>query len=114
MPLPDCLAEENQHRMQELLMELTTAEGLRPTAVEGVRLARADRNSPRTPVLYEPSIYVLASGRKEGFIGPRCVVYDANNYLVLSIPLPFESETEVAGGKPLLGVRDPDGDGPYQ
>jgi AraC-like DNA-binding protein len=72
--------------------------------VDGVKLARADRDFPRTPVLYEPSIYIIASGRKKGYIGDRRVIYDENNYLVLSVPLPFECETEVGNGEPLLGV----------
>ncbi|MCU1262197.1 MAG: transcriptional regulator, AraC family [Bryobacterales bacterium] len=96
--------ETNQRRIKALLIELTTGEGLRPTSVDGVKLARADRNVPRTPVLYEPSIYIVASGRKKGYIGDRRVVYDDNNYLVLSVPLPFECETEVGEGEPLLGV----------
>jgi AraC-like DNA-binding protein len=90
--------------MKALLTELATGEGLRPTLVDGVKLARADHNHPRTPVLYEPSIFVLARGRKKGYIGDRRVVYDENNYLVLSVPLPFECETEVGDGEPLLGV----------
>ena len=96
--------ETNRRKMTALLTDLTTGEGLRPTILDGVKLGRADRNVPRTPVLYEPSIYVCASGRKKGYVGDRRVVYDQNNYLVLSVPLPFECETEVGDGEPLLGV----------
>jgi hypothetical protein len=63
--------EANRRRMKTLLLELTTGEGLCPTALEGVKLARADHNIPRTPVLYEPSIYFVASGHKIGFVGDR-------------------------------------------
>lgn len=101
---PDPSLEASRRKMKALLAELTTGEGLRPTVVDGVKLARADCNFPRTPVLYEPSIFVLARGRKKGYIGDRRVVYDENNYLVLSVPLPFECETEVGDGEPLLGV----------
>src|SRR5260370_3574211 len=96
--------ETNQRKMKALLIELTTGEGSRPTIVDGVKLSRANCNFPRTPVLYEPSIYVIASGRKKGYIGDRRVIYDENNYLVLSVPLPFECETEVGDGEPFLGV----------
>ena len=48
--------ETNQRKMKVLLTELTTGEGLRPTIVDGVKLARADGGFPRRPVLYEPSI----------------------------------------------------------
>ena len=101
---PDPSLETNRHRMKALLKELTTGEGLRPTILDGVQLSRADRDVPRRPVLYEPSIFVVASGRKTGYIGDRRVVYDQNNYLVLSVPLPFECETETGNGEPLLGI----------
>jgi AraC-like DNA-binding protein len=91
--------------MKALLNELATREGLHPTAVDGVTLSRADNGVPRTPVLYEPCICVLASGHKKGYVGSRCIAYDENNYLVLSIPLPFECETTAGNNEPLLGVK---------
>lgn len=74
------------------------------TALGGVMLARADRNLSRRPVLYEPSVFVVVSGQKTGYIGERKVVYDQNHYLILGIPLPFECETTVAHNGPLLGA----------
>lgn len=96
--------EANRRKLQALLKDLTTGEGLRPTILDSVRLARADRDYPRTPVLYESSIFIIASGRKKGYVGDRQIVYDQNNYLVLSVPLPFECETHVGDGEPLLGL----------
>jgi AraC-like DNA-binding protein len=97
--------EENRKRMVELLTELVPTEGFHATVLDGVKLRRSDRNEPRTPVLYEPSLYFVASGRKKGYVGDRCIVYDANNYLVLSVPLPFECEAETGEeGEPLLGI----------
>jgi AraC-like DNA-binding protein len=104
MVTADQQLEMNRCRMKTLLMELTTGEGLCPTLLDGVKLARTDHNIPRTPVLYEPSIYVVASGRKNGFVGDREFTYDPNNYLVLSVPLPFEVTTDVGRGEPMLGV----------
>ena len=96
--------EENRRRMVELLNELSPREGFHTTVLDGVMLRRSDRSEPRTPVMYEPSVYFVASGRKKGYVGDRCIVYDANNYLVLSVPLPFECEAETANGEPLLGI----------
>ena len=90
--------------MVALLAELTTGEGLRPSLLDDVRLGRADRGYERAPVLYESSIYIVASGRKIGFIGDRRFVYDPNNYLVLSAPLPFECQTEAGADGPMLGL----------
>jgi AraC-like DNA-binding protein len=96
--------ERERRRMVELLLELTTGEGLRPSALEGVKFVRADRRYPRTPVLYDPSIVIVASGRKKGFVGEKCIVYDPSNYLVLTVPLPFECETETVDDEPMLGI----------
>jgi AraC-like DNA-binding protein len=54
--------------------------------------------------MYEPSAYFVASGRKKGYVGDRCLIYDANNYLVLSAPLPFECEAETGKDERLLGL----------
>jgi AraC-like DNA-binding protein len=54
--------------------------------------------------VYEPSIVIIAQGRKIGYLGDRVFTYDAHNYLVLSVPLPFECETQAKPGEPLLGV----------
>lgn len=101
----DSILEEHRRRMVALLSSLTPEEGFHPSILDGVKLSRANRSHPRRPVLYDPSIYIVASGRKKGFVGDRRFIYDRNNYLVLSIPLPFECETEVAeDGEPLLGM----------
>ena len=91
-------------RMVQLLMELTTGEGMRPTLIDGVHLMRTNQYTPLTPVLYEPSIVVVAQGRKTGYIGERVYRYDPNNYLVLTVPLPFECEIEATPDCPMLGV----------
>ena len=96
--------EANRRRMVELLGELAPAEGFHATILDGVKLRRSNLSEPRTPVLYEPSVYFVASGRKRGYVGDRCIVYDANHYLVLSVPLPFECEAETEKGEPLLGI----------
>src|SRR5205823_9777280 len=94
----------NRRRMVELLNELAPTEGFHTSILDGVKLRRSDRNEPRTPVMCEPSVYFVASGRKKGYVGDRCIVYDANNYLVLSVPLPFECEAEIGDDEPLLGL----------
>lgn len=96
--------EANRRRMVSLLADLATGEGLRPSILDGVKLGRASRGSERAPVLYESCIYIVASGRKIGFLGDRRFVYDPNNYLVLSAPLPFECRTEAEADSPMLGL----------
>ena len=65
---------------------------------------RVSQPLPRMPVLYEPGIVIVGQGRKRGYLGDQVYTYDAGNYLVLSVPLPFECETEASPEKPLLAV----------
>jgi AraC-like DNA-binding protein len=100
----DTLLDANRRRMVQLLKELTTEEGLHPSNLEGVLLARANRSHGRIAIMYEPNIYIVANGHKRGYVGQRCFAYDSNHYLVLSIPLAFDCEMTVANGDPMLGV----------
>ncbi|MDJ0837128.1 MAG: AraC family transcriptional regulator [Acidobacteriota bacterium] len=58
---------------------------------------------PRTPLVYNPGICVLAQGSKIGHLADRSFGYDADNYLVISVTIPFECETHATPDKPLLG-----------
>lgn len=70
-----------------------------------VKLIYADQPSPRTPVMYQPGIIFLFSGHKTGYINARTFRYDASEYLLLTVPLPFECETFATPVMPLAGLR---------
>lgn len=91
-------------RMVGLLKRLAPNEGYTQSALDSVRLMRSDRPLGRTPVLYEPSIVIVCQGRKIGFLGEEVYVYDAQHYLVLSVPLPFSTETQASPEEPMLAV----------
>jgi AraC-like DNA-binding protein len=93
-----------KNRLAELLWELSDADGKLPSLLPGVRIMRATQSVPRFPVSYQPSIVIIAQGRKTGHLGSKTFVYDAENYLVLAVPLPFECETEASPEEPLLGI----------
>src|SRR3569833_742817 len=90
--------------MLALVAELAPAEGMTLSALEGVRFGRSHRPHPRTPVHYEPGIFILCQGRKRGFLGDQSFSYDANHFLLLSVPMPFEAEPLATPEEPLLGV----------
>jgi AraC-like DNA-binding protein len=102
MTRPDL--QTTNRRMTTLLGSLATQEGIQPTVVDGVQLMRASKPIPRMQVLYEPGIVIVGQGRKRGYLGDRVYTYDAHNYLVLSVPLPFECETEASPELPMLAV----------
>jgi AraC-like DNA-binding protein len=90
--------------LAELLAELVTVEGFIPTCLPDVCLMYSRETYPSAPVSYDPSIVIIAQGRKHGRLGGRTFTYDASNYLVLSVPLPFECETIGTPEEPMLGM----------
>lgn len=71
----------------------------------GIRLLYGVEPGARTPVMYQPGIIFLFSGHKIGYINEREFRYDANEYLLLTVPLPFECETYATSTVPLAGIR---------
>lgn len=98
------MEERGRSRIAELLDELTEREGTSRSALAQVRLIRITSGSPRAPNVYEPSVIIVGQGRKIGYLGDEVYIYDPNNYLVLSVPLPFECETVAEPGTPFLAV----------
>lgn len=87
-----------------LLRQLARQEGYTESLLANVRFMRADQQWARTPVLYEPSIIIICQGSKRAFLADKMYRYDAQHYLVLSVPLPFSAETEATSDEPLLGI----------
>lgn len=99
-----CWQEADQSNMCDLLKRLAPTEGFTLTPLDGVKIMRWNRSLPRSPVLYEPSIVVICSGRKIGYLGQELFHYNPQHFLVLSVPLPFESETIASVDEPLMGI----------
>ena len=93
---------ESRKRLASLLDEVALHEGTHPTLVEGVEVARVSQPVQRAPVVYRPKILIVGQGRKRAHLGGEVYQYDAYNYLVLSVPLPAECETEASPAEPLL------------
>lgn len=101
---PECWHAHDRARTIELLGRLAPKEGFTLTHLDGVKLMRWNRSIPRSPVFYEPSIVFICQGKKIGYLGDETYQYNPNQFLVLSVPLPFESETIASIDEPLLGI----------
>ena len=78
--------------------------GYTETGFEGVRFFKSSQHIPRRPLVYEPGICIIVQGHKVGFLGGEVFHYDADNYLVTSVTMPFECETFASPEEPLLGI----------
>ena len=92
-------------QMAELLNSFPLSDGgSTESRLAGVRFFKATFPIPRKPILYDPGICIVAQGHKIGYLGGEAFQYDANNYLVTSVTMPFECETFASREEPLLGL----------
>lgn len=97
--------EQNRSpQLVEMVEPLVTRDGFTRTALADVYLVASRHPVPRTPLIYEPSLIVIAQGQKVGYLGDRTIHYNPGQYLVQSLPLPFECETQATPDTPLMGV----------
>jgi len=93
---------ENRERLAGLLNEIAVDEGIHPTLIDGVGVARHSSSLPRTSVIYEPVIVFVGQGSKRSYLGDQVFVYDPSTYFVLSVPLPAECEWDGTPEEPVL------------
>ncbi|MFI8483137.1 AraC family transcriptional regulator N-terminal domain-containing protein [Pseudomonas sp. NPDC078700] len=100
------LLAQRQAELATLISRLIPADGVAETAIKGVFLARANQPSKPMPVLYKPSLCIIAQGRKEVRLADEVYQYDPLNYLVASVPLPVSGHvTQATPHNPYLCLR---------
>jgi AraC-like DNA-binding protein len=90
--------------MVEMLKSLITEDMFSDSLLPGIRFFRCDHDIARTPLVYDPGIFIVAQGIKIGYLRDQKFQYDSNNYLVTSVPIPFECETFACPEEPFLGL----------
>ncbi|MDI9243829.1 AraC family transcriptional regulator [Marinobacter sp. CHS3-4] len=98
------MPHDSSPQLLELVEPLANRDGFIRTSLAEVYLVASRRPVPRTPLIYEPSLIVIAQGQKVGYLGDRTIHYNPGQYLVQSLPLPFECETQATPDAPLLGI----------
>ena len=92
-------------QMEELLKYFPDIEdGPSESRLEGVLFFKETQHIPRQMMVYDPGICIVAQGQKIGYLGDQKFQYDANQYLVTSVTMPFECETFASPEEPLRGL----------
>ncbi|MEQ9887913.1 AraC family transcriptional regulator [Pectobacterium zantedeschiae] len=100
-------AEQQQtvrQRIVEQAIRCSTKSWVTPSLVPQVRILYTEQHHPRVPVMYEPTIVIIFQGQKIGYLGGKMFQYDPENYLLMTVPLPFECETIASVENPLVGM----------
>ncbi len=90
---------EINHRtaaLAELIAQYTDGDGVKYALRKSLRFFRSSQPTQIQSVVYEPSIILVAQGRKQAYLAGKEYTYDPQNYLILSVPLPVHSHVRIA------------------
>jgi AraC-like DNA-binding protein len=93
--------------MQSLITQLeklAPSEGYNQTFINGVGVYKSSESAQRTPLCYSQGIIFVLQGQKRVFFDDKVYTYNPENYLVLTVPLPAECETQLTNNTPLLSL----------
>lgn len=98
-------AQANREELGARIAEAVHGDGtIQP--LPGLHLSRASRPRERIPSVVEPSLCVIAQGRKEVLMGNSRYQYDPYHYLLTTVQLPRVSQIlEASPAQPYLSFR---------
>lgn len=98
--------QQRQQELAALIQRFTPGQGLFQTAIGPLTLIRFDQPTPMARGVHKPAMCIIAQGRKEVTLAGESFVYDALNFLVVSVTLPITGGvTEACPEKPYLCLR---------
>lgn len=90
-------------RLTELLARNSAKEGLGDTVVPGLKIFRAESPSISLPVIYQPSLCILAQGAKRVFWSDNTYDFLPGKFLTVTLDLPLQSQIiEASPERPYL------------
>ncbi len=103
-PSPDRARELRAELARKIASFIGPAEN-RATDIPGLTLHRRTAPTAQCPATYEPSVTVIAQGRKRVDLGRNTFIYDASRFLLTSVDLPVVSRViEASEALPCLAM----------
>lgn len=89
--------------LKNLLEQNSKNEGITSTSIPGVEIFKATSTTVPLPVVYQPSLCVLAQGQKQVFLDRDIFDYKAGQFLTVTVDLPLHSQiTQATPAEPYL------------
>ena len=82
--------------LASLIDQFADHDGLSSALEERVLFFKSSHPTQIESVIYKPSIILVAQGRKQAYLSGHEFTYDAQNYLILSVPLPVYAHVRIA------------------
>jgi AraC-like DNA-binding protein len=96
--LPDHADELRAELARKIALSIGSAEN-RATDIPGLTLHRRTAPTARCSMTYQPSVTVIAQGRKQVELGRNIFTYDSSRFLLTSVDLPVVSRVVEASEK---------------
>lgn len=94
-----------KQKIKQLVEKRITEDGMLETGIKGVRLFKVSNAIPCAPAIYDPTVIVILSGKKEAILDGEHYIYDNRQYMCCPVSLPVEAGTPDASlDDPLLGI----------
>ncbi|SDR94325.1 transcriptional regulator, AraC family [Pseudomonas asplenii] len=104
-PIPPEM-EKQRLELADIIQRHTVEDGNYPTAVGSLVLGRHSHPYDFAPVLAQPTLCIMAQGRKEIRLGDDYFIYDPLHYLVVSVSMPLAGRVvNVSPESPILALR---------
>lgn len=98
--------EPKCRQLADLVSARAGSEGVHQTLIPGLELYRIDAPSGCVSTVYEPSLCVIAQGRKVVELGDREILYGPLTYMVSSVDLPVRGRVvDASPESPYLAVK---------
>ncbi|MFT4012676.1 MAG: AraC family transcriptional regulator [Paracoccus sp. (in: a-proteobacteria)] len=92
--------------LTDILSRHAPVDGAHSCPLPGVTLLRSSTPTMPMPVVYEPTLCIIAQGRKRAMLGATAFVYDPASYLIASVDLPIMgSVIEASAERPYLCLQ---------
>ncbi|MBN3957826.1 AraC family transcriptional regulator [Nostoc sp. NMS8] len=97
---------KQQSELATLIAQNSSTDGMQSTAIERLFLFRSSQPSAPLHGLHEPSLCIVAQGKKQVMLADNLYVYGKDEYLVVSIDLPVIGQViEATPTVPYLCLR---------
>lgn len=89
--------------MANIIARHATVPGMVRTEVDGLWLIRAEEPTTPVPAVYDASLCIIVQGAKNVALNGQNLLYDASNYLIVSVDLPLVGHVvEASRDRPYL------------
>lgn len=97
-------SEDIMSKLIELATNLLELEGWHQTLIPQVGLYKSKNSTKRAPLLYNQGVIFMLQGEKQIHTSSESFIYNEDNFLVITVPMPLECQGITKNDKPIIAL----------